>query len=109
MGRAAPWPLRSDRSGAAITEANGAVRVSIFVQPRASRTEVVGEHGDAIKLRVAAPPVEGEANREVVRFLSKLLGIPLRSVELLSGETGRRKVVEVRGVTAEFVRSKLLA
>ena len=92
-----------------ISEANGAVRVSIFVQPRASRTEVVGHHGDAIKLRVAAPPVDGEANREVVRFLSKLLGIPPGSVELLSGESGRRKVVELRGVTVDFVRSKLLA
>jgi uncharacterized protein (TIGR00251 family) len=69
----------------------------------------VGEHGDAIKLRVAAPPVEGEANREVVRFLSKLLGIPAGSVELLSGESGRRKIVELRGVTVDFVRSKLLA
>jgi uncharacterized protein (TIGR00251 family) len=91
-----------------ISEANGAVRVSIYVQPRASRTEVVGEYGAAIKLRVAAPPVEGEANREVVRFLSKLLGIPAASVELVSGESGRRKVVELRGVTLEFVRSKLL-
>lgn len=92
-----------------ISDANGTVRVRLLVQPRASRTEVVGEHGDAIKLRVAAPPVEGEANREVVRFLSKLLGIPAGSVELLSGETGRRKVVELRGVTVDFVRSKLLA
>lgn len=92
-----------------ISDANGTVRVRLLVQPRASRTEVVGEHGDAIKLRVAAPPVEGEANREVVRFLSKLLGIPAGSVELLSGESGRRKVVELRGVTVDFVRSKLLA
>lgn len=91
------------------SEANGVVRVRLLVQPRASRTEVVGEHGDAIKLRVAAPPVEGEANREVVRFLSKLLGIPAGAVELSSGETGRRKVVELRGVTVDFVRSKLLA
>jgi uncharacterized protein (TIGR00251 family) len=92
-----------------ISQANGAVRVRIFVQPRASRTEVVGQHGNAIKLRVAAPPIEGEANREVVRFLSKLLGISAGSVVLLSGESGRRKVVELRGVTVEFVRSKLLA
>jgi uncharacterized protein (TIGR00251 family) len=92
-----------------VSEANGAVRVSIYVQPRASRTEVVGEHGDAIKLRVAAPPVEGEANREVARFLTKLLGIPAASVELVSGEGSRRKVVELRGVTVDFVRSKLLA
>jgi len=92
-----------------VTDHDGAVRVSIYVQPRASRTEVVGEHGDAIKLRVAAPPVEGEANREVVRFLSKLLGVSAASVELVSGENSRRKVVELRGLTVDFVRSKLLA
>ena len=92
-----------------ISDGNGAVRVSLHVQPRSSRTEIVSAHGDAIKLRVAAPPVAGEANREVVRFLSKLLGVSAASIELLSGETGRRKVVEVRGVTVDFVRSKLLA
>lgn len=92
----------------AISERNGAVRVSIYVQPRASKTEVVGEHGDAIKLRVAAPPVEGEANKEVLRFLGKLLGVPISQLIVASGGTGRRKVVEVRGLNVEQVRSRLL-
>ena len=92
----------------AISEWNGAVRVSIYVQPRASKTEVVGEHGDAIKLRVAAPPVEGEANKEVLRFLGKLFGVPASHMNLVSGDTGRRKVIEVRGLTLEQARTKLL-
>ena len=85
------------------------MRIKVYVQPRASRTEVVGEHGDALKLRVAAPPVAGEANHEVRRFLAKLLGVAPSAVVLVSGETGRRKIVEVTGVTLESVRGKLLA
>ena len=92
----------------AISDKDGAVRVSFYVQPRASRTEIVGEHGDAIKLRVAAPPVKGEANREVVRFLSKLLGVSASALQLVSGESGRRKVVEIHGLPIEVIRNKLL-
>jgi hypothetical protein len=90
-----------------ISERDRAVRINVYVQPRASRTEVIGLHGDAIKLRVAAPPVEGEANLEVRRFLAKLLGIPLSSVTIVQGETGRRKTVEVQGVSAALVASRL--
>ena len=85
------------------------VRINIYVQPRASRTEVVGLHGDAIKLRVAAPPVEGEANDEVVRFIAKTLGISNSAVHIVSGETGRRKVIEVGGVALPDVEKRLLA
>jgi uncharacterized protein (TIGR00251 family) len=92
----------------AISQRGDAVRINVYVQPRASRTEVVGVHGDALKLRVAAPPVAGEANREVRRFLAKLLGVAPSAVVLVSGETGRRKTVDVAGVTLEAARSKLL-
>ena len=66
-----------------------------------------GLHGDAIKLRVAAPPVDGEANLEVRRFLAKELGVSLAAVQLTHGETGRRKTVEVEGVSVAFVASRL--
>jgi uncharacterized protein (TIGR00251 family) len=91
-----------------ITEAGNAVRINIYVQPRASRTELVGLHGDAIKLRVAAPPVEGEANVEVARFLARTLGVANNAVQLVSGESARRKVVEVSGISVAAARSKLL-
>jgi uncharacterized protein (TIGR00251 family) len=65
-------------------------------------------HGDAIKLRVAAPPVEGEANLEVRRFLAKVLGVAPSAVQVVSGTSGRRKIVEVNGITAEAVRARLL-
>ena len=91
----------------AISEKEGAVRVSIYVQPRASRTEVVGDHGDSIKLRVAAPPVDGEANQEVVRFLAELLELPTGAVNVVSGQSSRRKIIEITGVSAEAVQRKL--
>ncbi len=64
-------------------------------------------HGDAIKLRVAAPPVEGEANSEVRRFLAKLLGVAISNVTIVQGEAGRRKTVEVEGVDVGVVAERL--
>ncbi len=82
-----------------IKVAAGGVRLTIHVQPRASRTEVVGLHGDAIKLRIAAPPVDGAANEEVVRFLAEVFRLPRRQVVLTEGFTGRRKVVDATGIS----------
>jgi hypothetical protein len=90
-----------------ISGQDGAVRITLHVQPRASRTEVAGQHGDAIKLRVAAPPVEGAANEEVRRFLAKTFGVAMSAVTIVHGETGRRKVVEVAGVTLALVGARL--
>lgn len=69
----------------------------ILVQPRASRSEIVGPHGDALRVRLAAPPVEGAANEELVRLLAREYDVSRSAVELVKGATGRRKVVLVRG------------
>lgn len=71
--------------------------LTLHVQPGARRTEVVGPHGDALKLRVAARPVEGEANAELIRFLAATLGVSPRAVTLVSGNASRRKRVAVAG------------
>ncbi len=84
-----------------------AVRLSVRAQPRASRSEIVGEHDGALKVRLAAPPVDGEANRELVRFLAKRLGVAPSRVSVVAGESGRSKVVEVAGVTVEVVERLL--
>jgi hypothetical protein len=76
------------------------VRLQLQVQPRASRTEVAGPHGGALRIRLAAPPVDGEANAELVAFLAKRLRVPKAAVTIVRGESGRRKVVEVAGVSA---------
>ena len=83
------------------------VLLEIVVQPRASRTRVVGEHGDRLKLQIAAPPVDGEANAAVIEFLADVFSVAKRDVELVSGATGKRKTVLVRGVD-EAAATRLL-
>lgn len=84
----------------------GAV-LTVHIQPKASTTECVGVHGDAIKIRVAAPPVDGAANDELIRFLARQLSTPLTSVQIQSGASGRHKRVLVKGVTAQLVLVRL--
>ena len=87
-----------------VTERGGAVRFAVHVQPRASRSEVAGLHGDALKVRLAAPPVDGAANEALVAVLAEALGVPRRAVRIASGLTSRGKVVEVVGVAPDAVR-----
>ena len=75
----------------------------IHVQPRASRTEVVGWHGDAVKIRIKAPPVDGAANVELIRFLSKAIGVSRQAVQITAGASARRKRVKIDGVDQEGV------
>lgn len=77
------------------------VEVLVLVQPRASRTKVVGEHDGRLKIALAAPPVDGEANAALIEFLCDLLGVRKAEVELLDGQTGRRKRLLIRGVALE--------
>lgn len=87
-----------------LIEKGGAVSFKVRVQPRASRTEIAGEYADAIRLRIAAPPVDGKANEECRRFLAKLLGINPSSVEIVSGDSSRDKVIRVRDTSAPRIR-----
>ena len=81
-------------------EGDGAVTFRVRVAPRASRTMAAGEHEGALKVRVAAPPVEGAANEELARFLARAFGVPARAVEILSGHASKSKVVRVAGAKA---------
>jgi uncharacterized protein (TIGR00251 family) len=81
-------------------EEGGALVFKVRVVPRASKTAIVGEHDGALKVRVAAPPVEGAANAELTRFLSKQLGVPARAVEIVGGHTSKTKVLRVEGAKA---------
>jgi uncharacterized protein (TIGR00251 family) len=71
--------------------------LALRVQPRASRDEVAGIHGDRLKVRICAPPVDGAANRHLCRYLADLFDVPAASVRLIRGESGRDKTVEVTG------------
>jgi uncharacterized protein (TIGR00251 family) len=80
-----------------ITAQNGALIFAVRVVPRASRSEIAGEHDGALRVRVAAPPVEGAANVELVRTLARALGVPARAVEITSGHASKTKLVRVAG------------
>jgi len=75
--------------------------LAIHAQPGAKRSEVAGLHGNALKIRVAAPPVEGKANAALVAFLAGALGVPKRSVSVLKGEQSRDKLVRIADLSAD--------
>jgi uncharacterized protein (TIGR00251 family) len=99
-------PDRDDSHGVVVV--SGGVRFAVYVQPRASRSEVVGMHGDAFKIRLAAPPVDGAANEALVELLARKLGKPKAAVRIVSGERSRRKVVVVEGGSVEGVQQGLM-
>jgi len=82
--------------------------VALHVVPRARATAVVGMHGDAVKIRIAAPPADGAANAALLRFVATLLGVPSAAVTIASGASGRRKTIAVRGVDSGRIRRALL-
>jgi len=82
--------------------------IHLHVVPRARVTEVAGRHGDAIRVRLAAPPVDGAANDELRRFLAERLRVARGSIAIVRGATGRRKTVTVEGMTTERAERALL-
>jgi uncharacterized protein (TIGR00251 family) len=72
-----------------------ALILNVRVQPRASRDEIVGVHGEQLKIRLTAPPVDGKANQTLLKFLAKITGVLSRQVTLLSGDSGRNKRVRI--------------
>lgn len=80
----------------------------VHVAPRARTSAVAGRHGDAIRIKIAAPPVDGAANAELVRFLAERLGVPRAAVTIRAGAGGRRKTIEVAGVPTEAAVRALL-
>jgi len=84
-------------------------RFAVHVQPRAKRTEVTGLHGAAVKIRLAAPPVDGAANDALRRFLAERLCVPRAAVRVVAGLASRDKLIEVDGLDADEARRNLLA
>jgi uncharacterized protein (TIGR00251 family) len=87
---------------------DGGVTFAVRVQPRATKSGVAGELDGVLKIRLAAPPVEGQANEELVRLLAELFDVPRRRVAILSGQTSKNKVVSVSGISVDEV-SRVLA
>jgi uncharacterized protein len=93
----------------AVRDVPGGVEVSVFCQPKAARTALVGMHGGALKAKVKAPPVEGKANRALLELLSGALGVPPGRLTLVSGEQSRNKRVRVEGVDAATALGAIMA
>jgi uncharacterized protein (TIGR00251 family) len=90
-----------------VDEVPGGVRLTIHVQPRAALNLVVGLHGDAVKVRLMAPPVDGAANQALVQLLSTVLGVAPARVRLTAGNVARRKIIEIAGLTSREARERL--
>jgi uncharacterized protein (TIGR00251 family) len=89
-----------------LTEGDG-VTLRLHIQPGARKTEVAGLHGEALKIRLAAPPVDGKANACLIAFLAERFGVAKSAVSLLSGDTSRVKRVHVSGLTATEAQARL--
>jgi uncharacterized protein (TIGR00251 family) len=78
---------------------SGGLSVDVIIQPRSSRDEIVGMHGNALKIKLTAPPVDGKANAALIAFLAKKLGVSKSSVEIVRGHTSRIKTIRISGVS----------
>jgi uncharacterized protein (TIGR00251 family) len=93
----------------AVRDVPGGVELSVFCQPNAARSALIGMHGGALKVKVKAPPAEGKANRALIELLSGALAVPRRRLTLVSGEQSRNKRVRVDGVDAATALGAIMA
>lgn len=91
-----------------LSKVEGGATLRVRVVPNAKRTEVDCEFGSQLKIRLHAPPVDGKANKELISFLAKRLGLKKNSVRLMSGSTSRDKVVEISGASIDTIKNLLL-
>ena len=87
---------------------DGVVRFEVHAKPRAKKSRVLGAKGDALEVSLAAPPVDGAANDELVRLLAEILEVPRRQVTIARGTSSRTKLVEVSGLDEATVRARLV-
>jgi uncharacterized protein len=91
-----------------IKQGKGGAAFAVHVIPRASKNEIAGLEGEQIKIRLTAPPVEGEANEALVAFLAEALDVPKKRIEIVGGETSRHKLIAVLGMLPAELEEKLL-
>jgi uncharacterized protein (TIGR00251 family) len=83
------------------------VVIKIKVQPRASKSRIVGVLGDALKVTLTAPPVDGAANAACIEFFSRLMDLPKNRIEIISGQTGRTKLLKIFGIKSADLKEKI--
>ena len=92
-----------------LVESDGSVRFAVRVVPRASKSEIVGEHDGALKVRIASPPVDGAANAELIKLLARSFGVSKSDIEITSGLSSKTKQVRITGITAAGITAVLNA
>lgn len=102
-----PLCLRGKKTLTFIHDIVGGASLTIKLHPRAKKNAITGEVGDALKVSLTAPPVDGKANQGCIEFFAELLKVPRSSVTIASGQTSRRKVIRVTGLSAEEIRKRL--
>ncbi len=85
------------------------ITFSVRVQSRASQSKIAGEIEGSLKVKIAAPPVDGEANEELIRFLAKWFEVSKREIEILSGETAKNKIIRIHGLASEDFEARILS
>ena len=90
------------------TAQDEAITFTVRAQPRATKSALAGEVEGALKIKIAAPPVDGAANEELIRLLAKLFDVPRRAITILSGATAKNKIVRLHGLTATHLEARLM-
>ncbi len=90
-----------------IKENHESLTFKIFVQPRSSKNKIVGLHGDALKVKLTAPPVDGSANKMCLKYLAKCLEVPKSSVSIVAGQTSRTKQIRIAFTYCEDVQKEI--
>jgi len=90
-----------------VSEKTDGCLLKCWIQPRSSRNAVVGVHGDALKIALTAPPVDGKANKELLKFIAKYFKLPKSSVQIVAGESSRSKTILISGLDKNIITKKL--
>lgn len=90
-----------------IANIKGGIRFEVKVQPRSAKNMIAGEQAGRLKLKITAPPVEGEANKMLIHFLAQYLKLPKRNITIIKGDTSTHKLIEIQGITREEFLSQL--
>ena len=91
-----------------IKEKNDCLILNISVVPRSSRSEIVGVHGDSLKIKLKSPPVNNAANEELVRFLAEKLKVPKRNIEIVRGHKQKKKILAITGINQNKITNSLM-
>ena len=91
------------------TAHESSITFAVRVQPRASQSKITGEIQGNLKVKIAAPPVDGEANEELIRFLAKWFEVPRQEIEILSGETAKNKIIRIHGLASEDFEARIIS